>query len=234
MITVDDLSSCLPANIKSAATQSLADKINTLTSDPESSEQITRNFVSFTSVLQDGRYKVEDYMNAVHYVSYKLMGNSNKDAYAKTFPIRYQRLMANGTSEKAISAYVAGFNKGKLVAAIMEQAAIPIWILNQAVLQQAINRQAHLMIHAESEKVQTEAANSIMTHVKRPETKQVEINVGFQESDGMKEMKNLLGQLAEKQIELIQQGTKTQKIAHHKMGEMIDVTPVEEPEKIKK
>jgi hypothetical protein len=228
MITVDELQSCLPANLKSAATQDLADKINQLASDPDVAEQIIRNFVTLSSVLKDGRYKLADYMNAVQYVSYKLMGMTNKDAYIYAFPQRYQNLVARGASEKDISAYVAGYSKGKLVGSLMEQAAIPVWILHQGTYQEAINRQLYLMQHANSEKVQSDAANSLLTHLKRPETKHVAIDIDIKESDGMKEMKALMNQLAEKQVQLIQQGVTTKKIAHQGLGDMIDITPEEE------
>ena len=229
MITVDELQSCLPANLKSAATQSLADKVNQIASDPDVAEQITRNFVTLTSVLKEGRYKLDDYLNAVQYVSYKLMGMTNLEAYTHTFPNRYQRLVAKGASDKDISAYVAGYSKGKLVGQLLEQAAIPVWVLNQGVYQEAINRQAYLMQHADSEKVQTEAANSLLTHLKRPETKQVELSLDVKESDGMREMKDMLSNLAQTQIDLINAGVTTKKIAHQDMGEVIDVTPEEVP-----
>lgn len=61
------------------------------------------------------------------------MGDTNKDAYFKTFPHRYQELMARGVTDKDMSAYVAGYAKGKLVNAIMEQSLVPSWVLNQDV-----------------------------------------------------------------------------------------------------
>ena len=85
------------------------------------------------------------------------------------------------------------------------------------------------MQHADSEKVQTEAANSLLTHLKRPETKQVELSLDVKESDGMREMKDMLSNLAQTQIDLINAGVTTKKIAHQDMGEVIDVTPEEVP-----
>lgn len=232
MVTVDELRGCLPAHLKGAASQSLADKVNQLAGDPDVAEQITQNFVTLTSVLKDGRYKLEDYMFAVQYVSYKLMGMTNKDAYKFTFPDRYQRLVAKGASDKDISAYVAGYSKGKLVTQLLEQAAIPDWLMNRSAFQKAINHQVHLMENASSEKVQTDAANSLLTHLKRPESKQMELSLEVKESDGMREMKDMLESLARKQIDLIEAGVSTKQIAHQKLGETIDVTPVEvEPSK---
>ncbi len=227
-LTVDELQSCLPQHMKSSATQSLADKVNQLAADPDVADQIIRNFTTLASVLRDGKYKLDDYISAVHYVSFKLMGHTNKDAYKYAFPQRYQRLVAKGASDKDISAYVAGYTKGKLVGSLLEQAAIPVWVLNQGTFQDAINRQAHLMMHADSEKVQTEAANSLLTHLKRPETKQVELSLDMGETDNMRSMKDMLSKMAETQQQLIQQGVNTRRIAHQNMGEMIDITPIEE------
>ena len=95
-ITTEILARALPGNLKSAATDQLADLINQISTDPLIAENIRDNFLSYTSVLRDGKFKVEDYLNAVDYCSYKLMGDSNQDAYFKTFPQRYANLLAAG------------------------------------------------------------------------------------------------------------------------------------------
>lgn len=213
MLTRDQLEQALPPNLKGAATQQLTDRINNVVTDPIVAEQIKENFVSYTSVLKDGRFKTDDYLSAVTYVSYKLMGLSNQDAYMRTFPKRYQALLAKNTSSKDIAAYVSAYNKGKLVNLILEQTLVPSWVLNQDIYQKAINTQLELMTTAQSEKVRTEAANSILTHLKRPEVKSINLNLGTQENSGLAELKGMLTQLAEKQIEAIQSGTPTQLIA---------------------
>jgi len=231
MLTVDDLRNSLPKHLKLAATQSLADTVNSLSTDSEMQETLRNNVVSYTHVLQEGKFKTEDYLNAVAYVSFKLMGYTNKDAYIRTFPQRYAALIAKSTPGNDISAYVAGYSKGKLVNLIMEQTLVPTWVLNQDLYQKAINTQAELMVSANSEKVRSDAANSILTHLKKPENHQVEINLGVQESKGMKELKDTLTALAQRQQELIGQGASTREVAHQKLGSMIegtakDITPV--------
>lgn len=226
-VTPKELKEALPKNLKGYATEELADKLNTIVADPRVAESIRENFISYASVLQDGKFRIGDYVNAIVYCSYKLMDYTNQEAYKKTFPKRYRDLRAKGADDKTISAYVAGYNKGKLVNAIMEQTLIPTWVLNQSIYQEAINHQAYLMRNAQSEKVQTEAANSLLTHLKKPETKQVDLNIGFDESDGMAELKDTLAQLAQSQKALIESGATTRAIAHQKLGEAIDITPVD-------
>lgn len=230
MLTLDQVKEALPKTLKTAADQKLVDKINTANSDPMVAEHIRENFVSYAQVLKEGKYRLEDYLNAVTYVSFKLMNQSNQNAYKYTFPKRYQDLRARGATDKDISAYVHAYNKGKLVNEILEQTLIPTWVLNQDAYQKAINVQTELMLTANSEKVRAEAANSLLTHLKRPETKDVNLNIGVQETDGMKELNEMLSSLAQRQQEVIRSGVGTKTIAHQGLGETIDITPNSEQE----
>ena len=141
------------------------------------------------------------------------MGHSNKDAYFKTFPDRYQTLVAKGTSSKDMAAYVSAYNRNKLVNLIMEQTLVPSWVLNQHLYQKAINVQAELMQTANSEKVRSDAANSILTHLAKPKEAGPLVNLNLNESSGMNELKAMLGQLAQMQVDKINSGVATQEIA---------------------
>jgi len=213
LVTKEQLQKALPPTLKQAATDALANKINSITADPIVAEQIRENFIGYISVLKDGRFKTEDYLNAVAYVSYKLMDYSNREAYERTFPARYAALVAAGTPPKEIAAYVSQYNKGKLVNLILEQSLTPTWVLNQDIYQKAINQQAYLMMNAGSELVQTQAANSLLTHLKKPEGKDFQVKIDIPENSGMKEMKDALEKMARQQQELINAGVTTKQIA---------------------
>lgn len=213
MLTRPDIERALPPSLKSAVTDSLVTAVNNIASDPLMAEQIRNNFISYTGVLKEGKFKTEDYLNAVAYVSYKLMGMSNQDAYMRTFPQRYQALLAKNTSSKDISAYVSSYNKNKLVNLILEQSLVPTWVLNQHLYQEALNVQADLMVNANSEKVRSDAANSILTHLKKPEGQNFQINMDMRETSGLNELKESLRNLAEKQREMIESGVETKFIA---------------------
>lgn len=213
MLTKELVVRAVPANLKSSITDVLVDKINNCVSDPIIAEQIRENFISYTTVLKDGKFKTEDYLHAVMYVSYKLLGQSNHDAYMRTFPDRYTELVAKGIPSKDIAAYVAAYNKGKLVNLVFEQSAIPTWVLNQDIYQQAINTQFELMRTATSEKVRTEAANSLLTHLKRPEAIKAQIDVNLKDSSGMTELKAAMRELAGQQQERIASGDTAKMIA---------------------
>lgn len=218
-LTVQQVQEALPATLKSAVTQSLVDQINNISNDPLIAEQIRNNYISYTGVMKDGKFKTEDYLHAVAYVSYKLMGHSNQDAYFKTFPHRHAALVAKGSTNKEISAYVSAFNKGKLVNLVYEQTLIPTWVLNQDLHQRALNVQADLMVNANSELVRSNAANSILTHLAKPKEAGPLINLDMRETSGMNELKAALTQMAKKQQDLINAGVSTKEIADQRIIE---------------
>lgn len=214
MISKTELQSALPDRLKINVTQDLIDKINNISADPLHAETIRENFITYTRVLQEGKYKLEDYMNAVAYVSYKLMGYNNQDSYFKTFPDRQAALVAKGASRKDISAYVAAYNKNKLVNAILEQSLIPIHILNQDAVQKAINTQIEIMTDESNSAIaRTQAANSLLTHLVKKETAQVQLNIGTPETSGLKDLQNAISDLAKQQKKLIESGTTAKSIA---------------------
>ena len=224
-ITKELVARALPGNLKSAATDQLADMINQISADPLIAEQIRDNFLSYASVLKEGKFKVEDYLNAVAYCSYKLMGDSNQDAYFKTFPQRYANLVAAGRTPKEISAYVSAYAKGQLVNKIMEQSLVPSWVLNQHMYQAALNTQFKLMTNEDvSPKVRSDAADSLLTHLAKPKEAGPLINIDMGETSGMNELKDALTRMAQQQQTLINAGISTKEIAAQ---DIVDVTPKE-------
>ena len=213
MITVQNLKQALPATTKLTVSQSLVDKLNAVTSDPILAEHIRDNFVSYNTVMQDGKYTADEYINAITYCTYKVMGLTNKDAYINTFPQRHQQLVARGASAKDISAYVAAYHKGKLVMAILDQAHIPMWLLNQDVYQKAINVQVDLMKNAQSELVRTQAANSILTHLAKPKDAVPQVAIQINQNTGMNERMDAMAALAEKQVNMIDRGVTAKELA---------------------
>lgn len=227
LLTKTDIITALPPQFKSAVTDNLVDMVNNVTQDQVLAESIRENFITYASVMKDGKFKTQDYLNAVQYVTYKHMGYSNKDAYFKTFPKRQAELVARGTSEKDISAYASAYHRGKLVNLIMEQSLIPVWIVNQDLYQRALNVQADLMDTAQSELVRTQAANSILTHLSKPKDAVTNINLDLRENSGLTELKNTLAELAGAQIGAIQGGVSTKEVAGSKLiREDEDVTDV--------
>lgn len=218
-LTVEIVKKVMPGRLRGAITQELVDRINTISTDPILTDEIKKNFIGYTGVLQDGKYKTEDYLNAVVYVSYKLMGYSNIDSYIRTFPQRYQVLVSKGLPQKDIAAYVTAYNRGKLVNKILEQTLVPTWVLNQDIYQKAINTQAALL-NSNNEKVRFMAADSILTHLAKPEKAGPLVNIEMSQNTGIEDLRETLVKLAEVQQNLIKQGkATTEQIAEQKIIE---------------
>ena len=221
-LTVEQFQKALPVKVKKSVNQELIDKINQTLSDPDSYESFRDNLLSYTKVMADGRFKLSNYIDAVKYVSHKLMGCTNIDAYMKTFPDKYNRFVQQGVSAKDIASYVTAYNKSKLVGLIMEQTLVPSWILNQDLYQQALNVQAQLMVGAISEKVRCDAANSLLTHLKMPETQKVELDIGVKEDSSIAALREATMELARQQKLAIEAGSMdAERIAHSRV--VIDV-----------
>ena len=219
MITQDQLEKALPRALKTFATDELTDKINKITTDPIFADHIRENFLSYSNVLQEGKYKMDSYLQAIDYVSFKFMGYNNTEAYKRTFPDRYADLIARGKTPIEISSYVAAYHRTKLVNKIMEQALIPSWILNNDAYQEAVNKNLSLMRTARSEKVQAMAADSLLKHLARPEPKDNAplLNIDMRQSSGLDELRDAITSLAQKQKELIEQGVATKDIAEQSL-----------------
>lgn len=224
-LTIDQFKQVLPDKVKKSINQELIDQINGTLSDPEMYESYRDNLLSYTRVMADGRFKISEYVNAVKYVSHKLMGATNIDAYIKTFPDKYQRFLASGVLAKDIASYVTAYNKSKLVNLIFEQTLIPSYVLNQDLYQKALNVQAELMVSANSEKVRCDAANSLLTHLKMPETQKVELEIGIKEDSSIAALRATTLALAAQQRLMVESGAmNAQQVAHGKLiieGELV-------------
>ena len=209
MFTKEELIQALPATVQSGVSDDLVNELNQVITDPDFREAFRDNMISYNRVLSEGKFKLSSYMNAVMYVSYKLMGYNNMDAYSLTFPDKWKTWLQQGRTSQSMSASIAMYNKSKLVNLVYAQAVIPTHVLNQDKFQEAINHQFYLMKNAASEKVQSDAANSLMIHLKPPEEKQVNLNIGIEETDSIKELKNVIFELAQTQNKAIEAKTLT-------------------------
>ncbi len=222
VLTLETFRTALPDKVKKTINQELMDSINKTLSDPDMFETYRENLLSYASVMADGRFKMESYVSAVKYVSHKLMGASNIAAYIKTFPDKYQDFINRGIETKDIASYVTAYNKSKLVNLIMEQTLIPSYVLNQDLYQKALNVQAELMLTAKSEKVRSDAANSLLTQLKMPEVNKVQLDVNVKEDGSIAALRESTLELVRQQKLMVQAGAmNAQEVAHSKL--VIDV-----------
>lgn len=98
-LTVDQFRDALPDKMKKAINPELIHKINTTLSDPDMYEVYRENLLSYASIMQDGKFKLTNYIDAVKYVSHKLSGKTSLDAFSLTF----------------LTSCIAGLSKGWLL-----------------------------------------------------------------------------------------------------------------------
>ena len=225
-LTEEQFKAALPADMKKSVNPLLVMKINNILDNPEEWENYRENLLSYTSVLQQGKFKMDSYINAVRYVGFKVMGCTNKEAYKRTFPEKYAQFIADGVSQKDISSYSTAFNKSKLVNLIFEQTLIPSHILNAPMFQQALNVQVAIMNDQDvSAKVRSDAANSLLTHLKAPETKKVELDIGINQGSVIEDYQKAMSTMVEQQMKLIKAGGDVKQIANAPIvnQEVIDI-----------
>lgn len=225
----EQLRSLMPKSLKNSVSDDVIDSINLALTSHVYAEQLRDNILGYVHVMQDGKFKVTDYLNAVMYVSYKLMGDSNIGAYSKVFPDKIRQWQAANMAGKDIASMVSSYNKNKLVNLIYEQTMVPTWVLNQDKHQQAINVLADLMMNSDSDKVKCDAANNLLIHLKKPETAKVEIDITTNTGGGiLAELEAATRALVEQQKAALISGSMTaQGVAHSRIiqGESQDITP---------
>jgi len=212
-VTVPELQQCVPRAFRANITQQAVDTVNDILSDPDIREDYKENVISYLDVITSGKYKFINYIKAVKYVSYKLRGDTNLTAYSKTFPEKVKELRDRGVTD--FSSWVAGYSKGKLVNDILGRSMIPTYVLNADVYQKAINIQAQLMVMAKSEKVRSDAANSLLTHLRPPEASKIELDITVKAEDGIAELREATIKLVQAQKEkIISKEVTVKEIAH--------------------
>lgn len=217
--THEIVKSYLPNNLKSFVSDELVDKLNRLSEEPEAEKEIRQNFISYTNVLTEGRFKLDDYLNAVTYVTFKLRGYNNREAWKRTFPEKWNEYYHVRKIElKDIDSLIASYSKGKLVNLILEQTVIPVWLYNQDAYQEAINTQVRLMRTAQSERVQMMAADSLLNHLKKPEAAaESKLNININATSVIDDLKDNIKKLAETQRGLIESGMTAKEVAEQEI-----------------
>lgn len=233
-MTIEELKANVPKHTRKFITDGIVDVFNALESDEGEAyaEVYKQNFITHTRVLQGGDFSMKDYVNAVKFVSFRLLQHPDIDAYMMTFPERYERLMVKwdefGTESQIrsakISPFVSAYKQNDLVARITEQALVAPHILNAPMFQQALNIQMKLALTANSETVRSNAAESVMQHTRAPEIAKIQLEVGVKGVDEIAAMRAEMHALADLQQKSIVSGTRTSlEIAESQiMGEVIE------------
>lgn len=213
LITEEQFKASLPKGLNKGVPKKVLDDINDMISKGEEGAVFKENLMSHNHILKEGKFSLEQYVNAVKYISFRLMNQSQRKAYELTFPDKVTDWLANGTDEKAISSYVHAYNNSKLVMRLYDVTLVPFHLLNQPYRQEALLVEVELMRHAHSEMVRHKAAETVLNTLAPPETTQTELQMKVRESEETSELKNALADLAKAQKEMLEKGGSLKDVA---------------------
>ena len=224
MLALESVRKLVPKNQRTLITQEFLDKLEASVNDNLVAEQFKENFVTYLNVLSKGKYKMEDYINAVKYVSFKLLGYSNINAYIATFPERYERLKTEGQTQ--IEAFVSMYNKNKLVMQIYEQTIVPSYVLNAPMHQQALNTLAAMIVDDDVRGMtKVKACEAILQYTKQPDVVKGELTIGIEQSDTINDLREITENLADTYRGMLEnKGIRLKDVAE---ANIIDITPLE-------
>ena len=211
MVTKEEMLEALPAHMRRTMNDASYMNLCAALTDRDELQRFKENFVSFSTALIGGKYSVQQYMDAVMYVSFKKMGLTNLASFKRTFPDKMKRYYAEGKSDASINAFVCGYNTTKLVTKIFDQSMIPVHILNADAVQEAINAQLKILRTSKNELAITKAADSLLNHLKPPVENKVTLDIGIAETPMLKEVKDETERLAQQQLDMIKNGLYTAK-----------------------
>ena len=209
-ITVEQFKECIPKGMHRHVNQDFVDGINNCKIDTEVKNQFRDNLLQHADVFKDGRYKLLDYVNASLYVALKMQGKGKLEAWKIVFKDRYAKHRAKGTSDKDLYSYSSMYDKGKLVQAISERSMASDHVLFCDVRHQVIKRQLEIAM-SPNENVAQKACDSLMNHLKAPETTKVQVDVNGGSSGVIESLEATMLKMAQQQQEMIAGGYKTAK-----------------------
>lgn len=210
-VTVEELKILYPVKVAGKVLEQAAEILNTATEDMDyvMAKEFRDNCLSFIDILKNSKSRVSfaDYVNACKFATFKLAGNTDVRAYALTFPDRIRRMERDKVPNSHLYQYASIYSKNKTVVEVMAKLVVPTHIMFQDIFHQAVKVQSELMLNDSiSPKVRSDAANSLMTHLKTPEVKQAELKVDVQGSGAIEQLAEALGSLSGKQSEMLREG----------------------------
>ena len=196
---------------------SLISKIQELASDPDLADDYKSKMLSYTGILKDGRYKIDSYIDAIKFTSFKVSGLGIADSYKLTFPDKVARWVSEGRDNKRISSNISMYNNNELVNLVFEQTMIPTHILNAGLFQEALNVAQEIMHNSGSDIARVQALNAILQNTKAPTITKIELDVGIKEANVIDNYEEAMNMMVDKQIEIIKAGGNVKDIANAKI-----------------
>lgn len=213
-ITIAELKEVYPIKVSDVVLQNAVDIINNASKnlDFTMAQYFRESCINHIDIMKESKHRVsfQDYVNACKFVTFKMAGNTDVRAYALTFPDRVRRMERERISNSHLYQYANIYSKNKTVVEVMTKVMVPKYVMYQDWFDKAVNVQGEIMLNDKvSPKVRSDAANSLMTHLKPPEIKQAELKINTSGSEAISQLAEALNNLSGKQRELILTGEYT-------------------------
>lgn len=211
LFTLEALRRIYPKRLNEESLEKTLEIINTAVSNMDSvlKEHYRDNLVNVIDVLKGSRQGIsfEDYVNAVKFCTHKMAGESSTRAYALTFPDRVIRLEKEGIPVGHLHSYASGYARNRVVVEVLAKMQVPDHILYQDYFHLAVKTQVEIMTDdSVSPKVRSDAANSLMTHLKQPEVKKAELSISTSDTGVIGSLADALNALSGKQRQMLSEG----------------------------
>lgn len=215
-LTKERLKEVLPKKTYKLVTNNMIDFLNNAEKDPLIIDEFRENFLTYSKVFNEGKFRMQDYVKAIRFVTYKGLGYTDLQSYSMVFPEKYQELIERHGEEQKdiISSYASNYKRTKLVSRIMEQTIIPSYIYNAPLFQEALLELTDIMRNSKSDIARVNAAGQILHYTEPPEEHKLQIEIGVKEGGVVSELKDAMKELANQQLKSIQRGTDVIEIAH--------------------
>lgn len=202
-----------PIKIPPRVVRELTETINkAIMGEPEYVREFVKdNMVGLLDVMKgNNTNSFKEYVNAAKFITYKQMGDSDYRAYIRVFPDRVKDYIDRGTSNQQMYVVANRYASGSLVVKMRSMLMFPAHIMYQDVFHKAVQTQCEIMLDTKaSPKVRSDAANSLMTHLKQPEVKKAELQISTQDTGAISELAEALSALSDRQSTLIREGKYT-------------------------
>lgn len=214
-ITVEDIKQIYPVRVNNKVLERAVEIINGSTEDMDYilAKEFRDNCMSYIDIMKGGKgLNFEDYVNACKFATFKMAGNTDIRAYALTFPERIRRMERDGLPNSHLYQYANIYSRNKTVTEVMTKLMMPTHVLYQDIFHQAVKTQAEIMVNTKiNPKIRSDAANSLMTHLKQPEIKKAELQINTKDSGVISDLANALANLSAGQREMMLNGKTTLK-----------------------
>jgi len=165
-------------------------------------EEIESRIVDTGSAMTGGKYSVKEYMRAMEFTSYRLGGDSQVASYKKTFPDRIL-----GKTDGAVMGKASIYANGKLPIQLLSMSQVPLDLLYMRETHKSIRKLSELVEFGETERIQMESADKLLTHIAPNKTIKIEHDVADSTAEALSSLSDSLNSIADMAMTKLNSGS---------------------------